>query len=165
MAFLANKVVSGADVKYGLMDNSQNLDVGEVIIPGVTSVKNVVLTGGNTAAGLLGVVLAIVGPKGKVLELNSKAVAGDNVTVGLIQVAYFPLYIHMEWRVDLSAAAETTGGSGTYGTFKVDSTGLLLLESDVTGFGTVSSKQFFSFGLTGASDREVTCRYIRGGII
>ncbi len=155
--------INGAqDVEYGLIKNSVGLSVGEVIIPAISTDTGVVDTGGGTTGDLLGVVLSIVGKGGRVLELNSKTVASDNETVDQIKVCYFPLYIPMKFDVDLDAAAETTDNSGTYGNFAVDSTGLLLSESSVAGFGTKSSKQFFSYGLTnpGLNTTKVSCRCI-----
>lgn len=165
MAFRPLKPVTGSDVKYGLIDNSEALSKGEVIIPGVQGDASVVKTGGGTTAGLLGVVLSIVGHNGKVLEVDSTTVEADNVTDKMVQVAYLPLYIPMEWEVALDADAETTDNSGAFGNFAVDSTGLLLDEDTYVAFGTVSNKQFFSFGLVDGEDRLVTCRYIGGAII
>lgn len=163
--FKPSKPVAGTDVKYGLIDNSQTLAKGQVIIPGVQGDTPVVKTGGSTTAGLLGVVLSIVGQGGKVLELDSKAVASDNVTVGLIKVCYLPLYIPMEFEVDLDAASETTDDSSAYGNFAVDSTGLLLSESSYVAFGTVAAKQFFSFGVQAGSTTKCDVRYMRSTII
>lgn len=154
--FTPLRQVSGHDTKYGLIDNSQGLSVGEVIIPGVQGDTSVVLTGGGTTGALLGVTLSVVGKDGQVLELNSKTVAADNVTVAMIQVSYCPLFIPMEYGASLDAASETTDNSSAYGTFAVDSTGLLLSESSVTAFTTVIAKQFFSFGLTPGTTTDVT---------
>ena len=162
MAFTPAKQISGGqDIEYALIDNSQTLSVGEVIIPGIQGDTSVVLTGGSTTGDLLGVVLAIVGKDGKVLELDSKAVASDNVTVAQIKVAYIPLYIPMKFDADLDAAAETTDNSSGFGNFAVDATGLLLTESSYVAFGTKSSKQFFSIGLVNASSTtKVSGRFI-----
>lgn len=167
MAFKPLKAIAPADVKYALIDNSQTLSVGEVIVPGVQGDTSVVLTGGGTTAGLLGVVLGIVGDKGKVLEKDTHAAAADNVTVAMVRVAYVPLMRHVEFVVDLDAAPETTDNSSAFGNFAVDSTGLLLSESSVVAYTTVSAKQFFSYGLAGADygSRAVTCRYIGGALI
>lgn len=160
MAFIPAKAVSGQDVRYGLMDNSENLTVGEAIIPGVQGDVSVVKTAGGTLGAVLGVVLAIVGDRGKVLEVNQRAAAADNVTVGKIQVAYVPAYIPMTYFVDLDAAAETTDNSGAFGNMSVDSTGLLADESTIAAFSVVENMQLFSFGLTGRSTTEVEVRFI-----
>lgn len=158
--FKASRPVSGEDVKKALIDNSQTLSVGEVIIPGVQGDTSVVLTGGGTVGALLGVVLGIEGKGGKVLEKNTVAAASDNVTVDMIKVSYLPLYIPMEFTGDLDAAAETTDNSGAFGNFSVDSTGLLVDESTVSAFSVIENMQLFSFGLTGKNTTEVSCRFI-----
>lgn len=165
MAFKSLKAVAAEDVKYALINNSQTLSVGEVIIPAVQGDIACVSTGGGTTAGLLGVVLAVVGDRGRVLERDTFAAASDNVTVAKVKVAYVPMYRDIEFSVDLDDVPETTDDSSAFGNFAVDSTGLLLDESTYTAFGTVSSKQFFSYGLSGMGARNVTCRYIGGAII
>lgn len=158
--FKTSKPVSGEDVKYALIDNSQTLSVGEAIIPGVQGDTSVVLTAGGTTGAVLGVVIAIVGDRGKVLEVNSYAAESDNVTDKLVRVAYIPTYIPMTYLSDLDAAAETTDNSGAFGNFAIDSTGLLVDESTVAAFSVVEDKQLFSFGLTGQSTTEVEVRFI-----
>lgn len=167
MAFKPLKAIAPSDVKYALIDNSQTLSVAEVIVPGIQGDTSVVLTGGGTTAGLLGVVLGIVGDKGRVLERETFAAAADNVTVGLVRVAYVPLMRHVEFVVELDANPETTDNSSGFGNFAVDATGLLLSESSYVAFGTVTAKQFFSYGLAGPEygARAVTARYIGGAII
>lgn len=160
MSFIPSKPVSGEDIKYGLMDNSENLSVGEAIIPGIQTDTSVVKTAGGTLGAVLGVVLSIVGDKGKVLELNSYAAEADNVTDKLVRVAYVPAYIPMTFISDLDAAAETTDNSGAFGNFSIDSTGLLVDESTVQAFSVVENMQLFSFGLTGKSTTEVEVRFI-----
>ena len=158
--FKPTRPVSGQDIKKGLIDNSQTLSQGEVIIPGVQVDTSVVLTGGGTVGPLLGVVLGIEGKGGKVLEKDSHTAASDNVTVDMVQVSYLPLYIPMEFTGDLDAAAETTDNSGAFGNFSVDSTGLLVDESTVSAFSVVENMQLFSFGLTGQSTTEVSLVFI-----
>ena len=158
--FKPTKSVSGQDIKKGLIDNSANLAVGEVIIPGISTDTSVVLTGGGTVGALLGVVLGIEGKGGKVLEKSSITVASDNETVDMVQVAYLPLYIPMEFTSDLDAAAETTDNSGAHGNFSVDATGLLVDESTVAVFSTVENMQLFSFGLTGKDTTQVSLVFI-----
>jgi hypothetical protein len=158
--FKPNKGVDQADIKYALIDNSQTLSVGEVIIPGVQTDASVVLTAGGTTGAVLGVVLGIVGAKGKVLELNTVVAENDNVTDKMIRVSYLPAMIPMEYISDLDAAAETTDNSGAFGTFAIDSTGLLVDENTVTAFSTVEDKQVFSYGLTGRNTTEVAVRFI-----
>jgi len=165
MAFRPEREIVAADVKYALINNSQTLTRGEVIIPAVVGEVPVVSTGGSTTAGLLGIVLSIVGNKGRVLELNTFAAPANNVTVGLVRVAYLPTYIPMEYEGELDANAGVTTGSSAFGNFSVDSTGELLLESSYTAFGTVASKQFFSFGMKEGSVRKNLCRYMRSTVI
>lgn len=147
-----------SDVRRALIDNSQNLDKGELLIPGVTSATPVVKTGGGTTGLLLGAVLGIEGAGGKVLELNSKAVASDNVTNAQIAASYVPLYMVQEHKTELDAAAGTTTGSGAFGNFAVDSTGLLASEASYVVFSTRSAVQMFSLGLTNntAKPKEIT---------
>lgn len=166
MSFKTRKAVAAEDVKYALINNSQTLSVGEVIIPAVQGDTACVSTGGGTTAGLLGVVLGIVGDRGRVLERDTVAAASDNVTVARLKVAYVPMYRDIEFDTELDANAETTDDSGAFGNFAVDSTGLFLAESSYTAFGTVANKQFFSYGLVDSNTlRRVTCRYIGGAII
>lgn len=154
--FVPLRQISGNDFKIGLLDRSQTISNGEVIIPSVRSTTNVLITGGSTTGALLGVVHALLGKNGQVLELDSKATAADNETVAMIQAEYLPLFIDMEFGATLDADKETTGGSGTYGSFAVDSTGLLLSESSVVTFATVIAKQFFSFGINPGTTRDVS---------
>lgn len=160
MAFTPSKAVSSTDVRYALVDNSQTLSVGECIIPGVQGDTSVVLTAGGTTGPVLGVVLGIVGDRGKVLEVDSKAVASDNVTVAKIKVAYVPTFVPMTFYSDLDAAAETTDDSGAFSNFAIDSTGLLVDESTRAAFTVLEDKQVFSFGLTGRDTTEVEVRFI-----
>lgn len=166
MAFRASKY-SARDVKYGLIDNSQALTIGEVIIPGVQGDTAVVLTGGGTTSFLLGAVTGFKDKAGASLEFNTYTAESDNVTDKLVQVSYIPLDIVPEWISDLDAAAETTDNSGAYGNFAVDSTGLLVDESTVVAFGTRTSVQLFSYGLTGKDTTQVTCTFfatVAGGL-
>lgn len=160
MAFLPAKPVSSTEVRYGLIDNSQTLSVGEAIIPGVQTDTSVVLTAGGTTGPVLGVVLSIVGDRGKVYEMNSYAAESDNVTDKKVKVAYLPTYVPMTFFVDLDAAAETTDNSGAFGNFSIDSTGLLADESSVAAFSVLEDMQLFSFGLTGKDTTEIEVRFI-----
>lgn len=163
--FTALKYDAQKDVKSAVMDQSQTLSIGEVIIPGVRSSQSVVLTGGGTTAGLLGVVAGFKDKGGAALEFESYAAAADNDTNKKVEAVYFPLFIPTEFEVALDAAGNTTAGSGEYGNFAVDTTGLLLDESTYVAFGTIAAKQFFSFGLKKGSTTLVSCRYIHGAII
>jgi hypothetical protein len=138
-----------SDAKSAIMDNSENLDIGEVIIPGVTSSTNVVKTGGGTTGLLLGIVMGFKDANGISLEKNSYAASGSNVTGNQVRAEYHPLAVGGEYLTELSAAANTTAGSGEFGNFAVDSTGLLLAETSYVAFGTRTNVQFFSYGLTG----------------
>jgi hypothetical protein len=163
--FKVLKPITGSDVKKATILNSANLEVGEVIVPSTAGNSAFVTTGGGTTAGLLGIVLSIVGDCGKVLEVNQRAVAADNQTVGKIQVEYFPLFIPSEIEAVLDANAGTTTGSAGHGNFAVDATGLLLAENSYVAYTTNSAKQFFSFGLVDGTARTVTTRYTRGALI
>ena len=160
MAFTPAKAISGEDVRYALIENSQTLSVGEAIIPGVSTDTSVVLTAGGTDGAVLGVVLSIVGDRGKVLEVNTIVAENDNITDKKIKVAYLPVFIPMTWFGDLDADAETTDNSGAFGNFTIDSTGLLVDESTVAAFSTVENMQLFSFGLTGKDTTQVEVRFI-----
>ena len=142
------------------MDNSETLAVGEAIIPGVQGDTSVVKTAGGTTGPVLGVVLSIVGDRGKVLEVDSTTVESDNVTVGKVKVAYIPTYVPMTFFSDLDADAETTDNSGAFGNFSIDSTGLLVDESTIAAFSVLEDMQVFSFGLTGKDDTQVEVRFI-----
>jgi len=157
MAFKPTKY-NASDLKSGLMDNSQTLTIGEVIIPGVQGDTSVVLTGGGTTSYLLGVTMGFKDFGGTSLEFNTVAAAADNVTVRQVNANYLPFHIaSTEYLSDLDAAAETTDNSGAFGNFSVDSTGLLVDESTVSAFGTRTNTQLFSYGLTGVSTTQVTC--------
>jgi hypothetical protein len=151
---------SASDLKYALIDNSQTLSVGELIIPGVQGDASVVLTAGGTDGAVLGAVMGIKGKDGKVLEVDTIVAEADNVTDKMIQVSYIPAHLPVEYEGDLDAAAETTDNSGAFGNFTVDSTGLLLDESTVQAFSVVENMQLFSYGLTGLNTTQVTCRII-----
>lgn len=159
--FTPLRQVTGNDFKIGLLDRSQTISNGEVIIPSVRATTDVLITAGGTTGAILGVVHSLVGANGKVLELDSKATAVDNETNAMIQAEYLPLWIPMEFGATLDADKETTGGSGTYGNFAVDATGLLLTESSIVTFSTVVAKQFFSFGVTPGTTRDVTGYFIK----
>jgi hypothetical protein len=154
--------VSGKDLKYGLIDNSQTLSIGEVLVPAVQGDVAVVNTGGGTTGALLGVVRGVVG-KGltPILEYNSYAAEADNVTDKMVQVSYVPMFLRNEWAGALDADAETTDNSQAYGNFAVDSTGLLLDEDSYVAYTTVIAKQFFSYGVIPASVRNVSGVFIK----
>jgi len=158
MSFVPRKYLA-SDVKSALIDNSQTLSIGEVIIPGVQGDTSVVLTGGGTTSYLLGVVTGFKDQNGTALEYNTVVAENDNVTDKQVKAVYLPLYIGnpTEYISDLDAAAETTDNSGAFGNFAVDSTGLLVDESTVVAFSTRTSVQLFSFGLTGKDTTQVTC--------
>lgn len=157
MAFTPRKY-SASDTKSALIDNSQALTIGEVIIPGIQGDTSVVLTGGGTTSYLLGAVLGFKDQNGNSLEFNAYTAENDNVTDKKVNAIYLPLYIaNTEYVSDLDAAAETTDNSGGFGNFAVDSTGLLVDESTYVAFGTRTNTQLFSFGLTGKDTTQVTC--------
>ena len=148
------------DVLVGLIDNSQTLSIGEVVIPGTQGDTPVLLTGGGTTGDLLGVVVGFKDVNGSALEKETVAAASDNVTVGKIKALIVPVWHPTVWEAFLDADAETTDNTSSYGNFAVDATGLLLSESSVAAFGTKASKQFFSYGTVPGSVRKVTGRFI-----
>lgn len=159
--FTPLRQVTGNDFKIALLDRSQTISNGEVVIPSVRSATNVLITGGGTTGALLGVVHAIVGANGKVLEKDSVTTSSTNETGDMIQAEYLPSFIPMEFGATLDADKETTAGSGTYGNFAVDATGLLLTESSIVAFTTVVAKQFFSFGINPGTTRDVSGYFIK----
>lgn len=159
--FTPLKTITGQEINRATIANSATLQVGEVIIPSGAQVT----TGKDTTDGLLGIVLGIVGDRGKVLEVDSFTAESDNATVDKVQVDYFPLFIPTEISAELDANAGTTTGSAGHGNFAVDDTGLLLDESTYVAFDTTADKQFFSFGTVDGSARKVTCRYMRNSVI
>ena len=159
--FTPLREVTGTDLKYGLIDNSQTLSIGEVIVPAVQGDTAVVITGGGTTGALLGVVRGLFGAGGHALEFDSYIAEADNVTDKMVQAAYIPHFIPMEWLGALDANSETTDNSSAYGNFAVDSTGLLLSESSYVAYTTVIALQFFSFGNVAGSVRNVTGYWIK----
>lgn len=154
MAFKPLRLVAFEDLKSAIIANSQTIAIGDAVIPAATTSAGFVTGGLNTTAGILGVVISIVGLNGQVLEKSSVAVASNNQTVGMIGVQYIPTYIAMEYMADLTAAAATTTGSNLPGMFTVDSaTNGKLLESSYTVFSTV--KQFFSYGVNPLNNKQV----------
>lgn len=154
--FQALKEPLGYEMKRSLINNSQTLSVGEVVIPAIATDTSCLSTGGGTVGHLLGVVTSIVGKDGKVLEKDSHAAAADNVTVDMVQANYVPLVYPREFIGGLDADAETTDNSSAFGRFAVDSTGLLVDESTIAAFGVETDKQLFSFGLIPGTTRDVT---------
>lgn len=148
MAFLPRKYQL-SDSKSAIIDNSLQLTVGQVIIPGVTSATSVAKNGGGTTSYLLGIVMGFKDIAGLALEKNSYTAASNNVTVAQVRAEYQPLALTNEIICDLTANAETTTGSGEFGNFAVDSTGLLVSEASYVVFGTRTNVQLFSYGLTG----------------
>lgn len=138
-----------SDAKSAIIDNSLSLTIGQVIIPGVTSATSVAKNGGGTTGLLLGIVTGFKDIAGLALEKLTYAAGASNVTGSQVRAEYQPIALAGEFITDLSAAAETTTGSGEFGNFSVDSTGLLALEGSYVTFSTRSAVQLFSYGLTG----------------
>lgn len=145
MAFKPKNLIAFEDLKTAIIANSQTIAIGDAVIPAGTTSAAFVTGGLNTTAGILGVVISIMGANGQVLEKSSVTAASNNQTVGMVAVQFIPTYIAMEYQADLTAASGTTTGSNLMGMFTVDSaTNGKLLESSYTVFSTV--KQFFSYG-------------------
>lgn len=154
MAFKPKNLVSFEDLKTAIIANSQTIAIGDTVIPGATTHAGAVTGAANTTAGILGVVISIMGANGQVLEKSSVTVASNNETVGIISVQYIPTYISMEYTADLTAVSGTTTGSTLPGMFTVDtSTNGKLLESSYTVYSTV--KQFFSYGFNPLNSSQV----------
>lgn len=160
--FTPSKPVSGEDVKYAVINNSAAITVG-CTLEAVADSEPVV-TLGTPQDPIVGIALSIVGDRGKVLEVNSKTVESDNLTVGRVQVAYIPAYIPMTYLSDLDAAAETTSNSGGIGNFSVATGGLLVDESTVAALTVVENMQVMSYGLTGKDTTQVEVRLINTGL-
>lgn len=164
--FRPNRQVDDADVRYAIINNSATITRGCTLEPVAGSQPIVTL--GTIQDIVLGVVLAIVGRNGKVLELDSYAAEADNLTDKMVKVAYLPGYVPMTFVSDLDAAAGTTSNSGGFANFQVDSTGLLVDESTVQVAMTTSTgienMQVMSYGLTGKNTTQVECRFINTGV-
>ncbi len=146
MAFRPLKQVQYNDLKTVVIGNSQTLTVGDAIVPGATGHAKFAITGASVSTRVLGVVVAIVGAGGTVLELQSKTVASNNETVGLIAVQYIPSSLDMEYEADMSAAlATTTDSDGNGVSFNLGATAALLDETSVA-LGSATTKQFVSYG-------------------
>lgn len=150
-----------SNARSAIIDNSQNLDIGEVLIPGVTSSTSVVKTGGGTTGLLLGVVMGFKDVNGLSLEKNQYTASASNVTGNLVRAEYASFDQVTEYLSQLDAAPNTTSGSGSFGNFSVDSTGLLVSEASYVVFGTRSAVQLFSYGTTGnaAIPKEVAVTF------
>jgi len=148
------------DTRSALIDNSQTLSIGEVIIPGVQGDTSVVLTAGGTDGAVLGVVLGFKDVAGHSIELNTVVAEADNLTDKKVKAIYVPSHLPIDYQTDLDAAAETTDNSGAFGNFTIDATGLLADESTYAAFSTVENMQLFSYGLTGKDTTQIECRLI-----
>lgn len=161
MAFLPNKGVDNADVRYAVINNSATVKKGGALIPVAGSTP--IAGAGAANVLLLGVCLGIVGDKGKVLEKDSFTAAADNLTVAMVQVAYLPAFIPMTYTGTLDAAAGTTSNSGGIAVFNLASD-ILVDESTVTAYTTAENMAVFSYGLTGRNTTEVDVRFINTGV-
>jgi hypothetical protein len=159
--FLPLKTPSGQDLKYGLIIANGAMGRGQVIVPDGTTTPGTVKTGGGTTGALLGVCVALANLKGEPLEKVSITVGANNQTVEQIQAQYLPLWLDMEYSGILDADAATTTHSNKYGNFAVEATGKLLDESSYVAYTTVIAKQFFSFGVTPGTTRNVTGMFIK----
>lgn len=150
-----------SDNKSALINNSVALTIGQVIIPAVTSSTSCVASGGGTTSYLLGVVMGFKDVNGLSLEQTTYTASASNLTGNMVRADYVPLDQSYEFTVDLDAAANTTTGSGEFGNFAVDSTGLLAHEASYVAFGTRTSVQMFSFGLTGDTShpRQIATKF------
>lgn len=152
--FRPQRLIAFEDLKTAIIANSQTIAIGDAVINAATTSAGFVTGAANTTAGIVGVVISIMGANGQVLEKSSVTVASNNQTVGFIAVQYIPTYIAMEYLADLTAAAATTTGSNLPGMFTVDSaTNGKLLESSYTVFTTV--KQFYSYGVNPLNSAQV----------
>lgn len=160
MSFVPLKSNAYSDARSALIDNSQTLSIGEVIIPGVQDDTSVVLTAGGTDGAVLGVVVGFKDVAGHAIELDTVVAEADNVTDKKVKAIYIPSHLPIDYLTDLDAAAETTDNSGAFGNMTIDSTGLLADESTIAAFSTVEDMQLFSYGLTGKDTTQIECRLI-----
>lgn len=146
MAFRPLKKVEDRDLKTAVIANSQVFTVGGITVYGTGANSEFATPATSSSALLGGVVVAITGLNGKVLELDSKTVASDNQTVAQIGVTYIPSYIPMEYEALAGAALGTTTGSDGNGFFTLTDANTLNEASWVAFSGTAS--HFVSFGQT-----------------
>lgn len=161
MAFKPLSKVSEYDLERYLIANSEAIAVGDTVIGNATAANSTSVKGAkNTTGDILGVVVSIIGDKGKVLEKDSITVASDNETNAKVAVNIIPARLPVKYEVDLSAASGTTTGSAGIGMFNLSATlnGTLNEGSYVVQTGTAA--QFLSLGA--APDNSSKVRgYIR----
>ena len=146
MSFRALKQVQYNDLKTAIIGNSQTITVGDAIVPGATGHAKAAITGASVSTRVLGVVVAIVGKGGTVLELNSVTTGSGNESTPVHYVQYIPSSLDMEYEADMSAAIGTTTDSDGNGvSFNIGSTAALLDETSVA-LGSATTKQFVSYG-------------------
>lgn len=154
MAFKPKGLVSFEDLKTAIIANSQTIAIGDAVIPAATTSAGFVTGAANTTAGVLGVVISIMGANGQVLEKSTVTVASNNQTVGFIAVQYIPTYVSMEFTVDLSAVSGTTTGSNLVGMFNLSaSVNGQLNEASYTVYSTKG--QFLSYGVNPLNASQV----------
>lgn len=148
MPFFPLKSVPIADFKVAKIGASQTMAVGDAIIAGGTGHNQAVLTGASiTTTPILGIIVAIVGLNGNVLELQSVTTGSGNETTPVHFVQYIPTSVkQMEYAATLSAVAGTTTGSDGMGYFNMYSTAGKLDEASIA-FIQGTAGQFWSFGL------------------
>lgn len=161
MAFRPLKEVPDHDFKVATIANSQTIAVGDAVVPGGTTHAAAVTGAAGTTNGVLGIVVSIQGPAGKVLEVTSTTVSSTNETVGGVQAVYIPTYVPMEYEADLSGAAGTTSNSNLIQMFNLS--GSVNGQLDETSTGAYSTpKQFLSYGVTTYSTTKVIGHFTPG---
>lgn len=173
---IPNKRYSDTDTKEAKIANAVGaaayvIAIGDAIQPGPTG-HNKFVVGAASTGLILGVVVGLK-KDGKVMEVdyvtgvnvttaNASAlqVGNDNETLGGWSVVYIPAYIPMEYKIDLSAAADTTTDSGGNAFFPLLGTSATkgqagtLNEAAPALFGG-SAAQFISHGLAISSTTKV----------
>ncbi len=146
-----------ADFKVAVMGNSQTLHVGDAIIAGGSAHNQAALTGASiTTTPILGVVVAIVGLNGNVLELQSVTTGSGNETTPVHFVQYIPTSVgQLEYVATLSAKAGTTTGSDGMCFLNMSSDASKLDETSVA-FIQGTAGQFWSFGLNPVDNTNLT---------
>lgn len=158
MSFFPLKSIPIGDFKVAVMGNSQTLHVGDAIIAGGTGHNKAALTAANiTTTPILGIVVAIVGLNGNVLELQSVTTGSGNETTPVHYVQYIPTSVkQMEYAATLSAAAGTTTGSDGMCFFNMSASDAGKLDETSVAFIQGTAGQFWSFGPDSTDNTNLT---------
>ena len=173
---IPNKRYSDTDTKEAKIANAVGaagyvLSIGDAIQPGATG-HNKHVVGAASSGLILGIVVSIK-KDGKVVEVDSvtgvnttSALAGalqvgnDNETLGGWSVGYIPAYVPMEYKVDASAALDTTTDSGGKVSFPILGTSATkgqagTINEAAPGLFGASAQLFVSAGIATGSTTKV----------